>query len=74
MKIPLSGLSYCKTRVIRCFTKVSQKTFNQPCRFSSFRKVLGIESSCDDTGAAIVDENGQILGESLNSQSSLSVE
>ena len=74
MKIPLSGLSYCKTRFIRCLTKFSQKTFNQPCRLSSFRKVLGIESSCDDTGAAVVDENGQILGESLNSQSSLTVE
>ncbi|KAM3917065.1 tRNA N6-adenosine threonylcarbamoyltransferase, mitochondrial [Leptodactylus fuscus] len=32
------------------------------------RKVLGIETSCDDTGAAIVDENGKILGEALVSQ------
>lgn len=30
--------------------------------------VLGIESSCDDTGAAVVDLNGMILGESLHSQ------
>lgn len=30
--------------------------------------VLGIETSCDDTGCAIVDESGRILGESLNSQ------
>ena len=55
-------------------TKSHLKHVYQPCRFSSFRKVLGIESSCDDTGAAVVDENGQILGESLNSQSSLTVE
>ncbi|CAJ1078717.1 probable tRNA N6-adenosine threonylcarbamoyltransferase%2C mitochondrial [Xyrichtys novacula] len=32
------------------------------------RLVLGIETSCDDTGAAVVDESGQILGESLHSQ------
>lgn len=32
------------------------------------RLVLGIETSCDDTGAAVVDETGEILGESLQSQ------
>ncbi|XP_040296552.1 probable tRNA N6-adenosine threonylcarbamoyltransferase, mitochondrial [Bufo bufo] len=32
------------------------------------RVVLGIETSCDDTGAAVVDENGRILGEALLSQ------
>ncbi|MEE6490368.1 hypothetical protein FKM82_015858 [Ascaphus truei] len=32
------------------------------------RVVLGIETSCDDTGAAIVDENGKVLGEALHSQ------
>ncbi|KAL7299319.1 hypothetical protein TKK_0007898 [Trichogramma kaykai] len=31
-------------------------------------KVLGIESSCDDTGFAIVDSSGNILGEAINSQ------
>lgn len=30
--------------------------------------VLGIESSCDDTGAAIIRSDGKILGESLASQ------
>uniref|UniRef100_A0A8C6T939 N(6)-L-threonylcarbamoyladenine synthase n=1 Tax=Neogobius melanostomus TaxID=47308 RepID=A0A8C6T939_9GOBI len=30
--------------------------------------VLGIETSCDDTGAAVLDLNGNILGESLHSQ------
>ncbi|CAL7952483.1 unnamed protein product [Xylocopa violacea] len=30
--------------------------------------VLGIESSCDDTGCGIVDSNGIILGESISSQ------
>lgn len=31
-------------------------------------KILGIETSCDDTGIAIVDSNGKILGEALHSQ------
>ena len=33
--------------------------------------VLGIETSCDDTGVAIVSSNGDILGEALASQASL---
>lgn len=33
--------------------------------------ILGIETSCDDTGAAILDRNGTILGESLHSQQNL---
>ncbi|KAK3568716.1 hypothetical protein QTP86_013873 [Hemibagrus guttatus] len=32
------------------------------------RVVLGIETSCDETGAAVMDETGTILGESLHSQ------
>lgn len=35
---------------------------------SSPKLVLGIETSCDDTGAAVVDETGKILGEALHSQ------
>ncbi|XP_061180316.1 tRNA N6-adenosine threonylcarbamoyltransferase, mitochondrial-like [Saccostrea echinata] len=35
--------------------------------------VLGIETSCDDTGAAVVDTDGQILGESLYSQSNIHI-
>ncbi|KOC68834.1 putative tRNA threonylcarbamoyladenosine biosynthesis protein osgepl1 [Habropoda laboriosa] len=30
--------------------------------------ILGIESSCDDTGCGIVDSNGTILGEAIHSQ------
>jgi tRNA threonylcarbamoyl adenosine modification protein TsaD len=33
--------------------------------------VLGIESSCDDTGAAVVGSDGTILGEALASQSDI---
>ncbi|XP_067085475.1 tRNA N6-adenosine threonylcarbamoyltransferase, mitochondrial isoform X1 [Osmerus mordax] len=44
------------------------KWFSGFWRQMSKRLVLGIETSCDDTGAAVVDETGQILGESLQSQ------
>ncbi|KAK2143216.1 hypothetical protein LSH36_864g00054 [Paralvinella palmiformis] len=40
----------------------------------SKRIVLGIESSCDDTAAAVVDEAGTVLGEAINSQTELHVE
>lgn len=35
------------------------------------RLVLGIESSCDDTGVAVVSSSGRILGESLKSQADI---
>lgn len=36
---------------------------------SSIRRyILGIETSCDDTGAAIVDDSGSIISEALSSQ------
>mmetsp|Transcript_156378 Transcript_156378/g.501665 ORF Transcript_156378/g.501665 Transcript_156378/m.501665 type:complete len:680 (-) Transcript_156378:65-2104(-) len=34
-------------------------------------RVLGIESSCDDTGAAVLSGTGEILGEALASQSGI---
>jgi len=36
--------------------------------------VLGIETSCDDTGAAVVNEKGEIIGEALHAQTSIHVE
>jgi glycoprotease/Kae1 family metallohydrolase len=35
------------------------------------RLVLGIETSCDDTGAAVVSSDGRVLGEALASQAAL---
>lgn len=35
------------------------------------RLILGIESSCDDTGVAIVTSDGQILGEALAGQADI---
>ncbi|XP_046688848.1 probable tRNA N6-adenosine threonylcarbamoyltransferase, mitochondrial isoform X3 [Homalodisca vitripennis] len=36
--------------------------------------ILGIETSCDDTGCAIVNNEGHILGESLHSQQEIHLE
>lgn len=36
--------------------------------------ILGIETSCDDTGCAIVNDKGHILGESLCSQQDIHLE
>jgi len=36
--------------------------------------VLGIETSCDDTGAAVVNDRGDIVGEALHSQTRIHVE
>ena len=30
--------------------------------------ILGIESSCDDTGVALLREDGQVLGDAIHSQ------
>nr|CAI5846667.1 unnamed protein product [Callosobruchus analis] len=39
-------------------------------RWSSSKKaiILGIETSCDDTGCAVLDTDGNLLGEALKSQ------
>ncbi|XP_053327830.1 tRNA N6-adenosine threonylcarbamoyltransferase, mitochondrial [Spea bombifrons] len=59
----------------RCFYNVRKFALAFGRRRVSFhsvvthpRLILGIETSCDDTGAAVVDENGKILGEALHSQ------
>ncbi len=35
--------------------------------------ILGIETSCDDTAAAVVRGNGQVLGEAIHSQTNVHV-
>lgn len=50
-------------------SKISTRTLTKPYSTSTDRPlILGIETSCDDTGCAIVDGKGRILGEALNSQ------
>lgn len=39
----------------------------------SEHRILGIETSCDDTGAAVVDERGHIHGNALHSQTAKTV-
>lgn len=39
--------------------------------FTPIFTVLGIESSCDDTGAAVARSDGVLLGESLASQAEI---
>lgn len=69
--INLSNFSYS---VNRAFWKIT-RNFHKTCQHLSKSKVvLGIETSCDDTGAAVVNTEGQILGEALNSQTKIHVE
>uniref|UniRef100_A0A8W4FEH8 N(6)-L-threonylcarbamoyladenine synthase n=1 Tax=Sus scrofa TaxID=9823 RepID=A0A8W4FEH8_PIG len=45
------------------------RSFNiQPGKLFLHKLVLGIETSCDDTAAAVVDETGNVLGEAIHSQ------
>ncbi|XP_018300896.1 probable tRNA N6-adenosine threonylcarbamoyltransferase, mitochondrial isoform X1 [Mycetomoellerius zeteki] len=65
----------------KCAYFLSRKTSLELCqprfsRLNVIRKfvddrpaiILGIETSCDDTGCGIVDTTGKILGEAINSQ------
>ncbi|XP_077010555.1 tRNA N6-adenosine threonylcarbamoyltransferase, mitochondrial isoform X3 [Tamandua tetradactyla] len=58
------------------FSKPSKKKISEFLRNSTLhpgklflhKLVLGIETSCDDTAAAVVDETGNVLGEAIHSQ------
>ncbi|XP_011870963.1 PREDICTED: probable tRNA N6-adenosine threonylcarbamoyltransferase, mitochondrial isoform X2 [Vollenhovia emeryi] len=52
------------------FLRTCDRTLNAIRKFADDRPaiVLGIETSCDDTGCGIVDTAGKILGEAINSQ------
>ncbi|XP_073162276.1 tRNA N6-adenosine threonylcarbamoyltransferase, mitochondrial isoform X2 [Lepidochelys kempii] len=45
-----------------------RSTFFNSVKYYPTKLVLGIETSCDDTAAAVVDDTGKILGEALHSQ------
>ncbi|XP_036965577.1 probable tRNA N6-adenosine threonylcarbamoyltransferase, mitochondrial [Acanthopagrus latus] len=59
-----------KARVLHRLLQFRSTCFGSPScgKAASSRLVLGIETSCDETGAAVLDETGEILGESLHSQ------
>ena len=40
-------------------------------RMSVRSLILGLETSCDDTGVAVIDQSGQVLSESIHSQASV---
>ncbi|XP_071579471.1 tRNA N6-adenosine threonylcarbamoyltransferase, mitochondrial isoform X1 [Temnothorax nylanderi] len=52
------------------FLRTCSRTLNVIGKFADDRPaiILGIETSCDDTGCGIVDTTGKILGEAINSQ------
>lgn len=52
----------------RCLRELLKVPFPRRDIASASRYVLGIETSCDDTGAAIVDEQGNLISESLYTQ------
>ncbi|XP_049743619.1 tRNA N6-adenosine threonylcarbamoyltransferase, mitochondrial isoform X1 [Elephas maximus indicus] len=63
-------------KTVRVFSKPSKRkiyeflgsfTFH-PGKPFLHKLVLGIETSCDDTAAAVVDETGNVLGEAIHSQ------
>jgi len=62
-------LEICQSRCSR-FLRTCSRTLNVIQKFADDRPavILGIETSCDDTGCGIVDTTGKILGEAINSQ------
>ncbi|KAK2185861.1 hypothetical protein NP493_220g00032 [Ridgeia piscesae] len=59
-----SGCQTPTTNHMRCLSTSTEATVSGNRK----KRVLGIETSCDDTGAAVVDDDGNILGEALHSQ------
>ncbi|XP_032046097.1 probable tRNA N6-adenosine threonylcarbamoyltransferase, mitochondrial isoform X2 [Aythya fuligula] len=56
-------------RTARCSPAGGLRSRSTPCgKLHRPKLVLGIETSCDDTGAAVVDEAGNVLGEALQCQ------
>lgn len=54
-----------------CKYEAKKLILNRLCGYSKYsptQLILGIETSCDDTGCAIINNKGELLSESLNSQ------
>ncbi|XP_045493381.1 probable tRNA N6-adenosine threonylcarbamoyltransferase, mitochondrial [Colias croceus] len=52
------------------YSRLFKNSFIKCCSVKSYSKslIFGIETSCDDTGCAIIDDNGQLLSEKLYCQ------
>ncbi|XP_072252604.1 tRNA N6-adenosine threonylcarbamoyltransferase, mitochondrial [Leuresthes tenuis] len=61
---------YTQVKILQRFLRCKHTFGSTPLsgKASCSKLVLGIETSCDETGAAVLDETGAILGESLHSQ------
>lgn len=59
-----------------CKFKTSWHIHGSNRKFSDLKecRILGIETSCDDTGCAVVNQNGVILGQTLYSQQDIHIE
>lgn len=66
------NLTFTTMQVLtKTFRSLSTACFkNYTRKYSQAERVIimGIESSCDDTGCALIDDHGNILGEALHSQ------
>ncbi|XP_035689123.1 probable tRNA N6-adenosine threonylcarbamoyltransferase, mitochondrial [Branchiostoma floridae] len=68
-KVSNTKLNVLRYRPNAVFVTKSQiRTFADDVDSKSRLLVLGIETSCDETGAAVVDGRGNVLGEALHSQ------
>ncbi|XP_060113039.1 tRNA N6-adenosine threonylcarbamoyltransferase, mitochondrial [Heteronotia binoei] len=66
---PASAVGTAISKSAKCCSSNDLRRAAQQCNQGfSTKIVLGIETSCDDTGAAVVDEMGNVLGEALHSQ------
>lgn len=62
-------MTHSLARFLRNARKNALALSRQLRRNSSVARILGIETSCDDTGVAIIDTKGTVLAEALYSQS-----
>ncbi|CAH2057893.1 unnamed protein product [Thlaspi arvense] len=68
---PSSALNFRRTRSYSTGTRVHSLPKSETSKFDDNLVVLGIETSCDDTAAAIVRGNGEILSQVISSQAEL---
>lgn len=64
-------MSTMKCTILNGMLYRSYKNLYRNLSNSKRNLILGIETSCDDTGCAVLDTSGNILGEALHSQQSV---
>ncbi|ESQ39158.1 hypothetical protein EUTSA_v10001427mg [Eutrema salsugineum] len=68
---PSSSIKFHSTRFHSTGTRVYSLPKSENSKFDDNLVVLGIETSCDDTAAAVVRGNGEILSQVISSQAEL---